>query len=498
MLNRTSLSSSDKLNCLAKVAVCQAHGGISQLSTEFNLSRKTIYQVKEAVSTALNNMLLESVTQSQITVDKAQIDRSIIALSITGANSIRDIVELLPTIYPGISQSFGYIQALQIKAQMNAAVFNSNVSLHDIVSGAIDELFCQNEPVLAGIDLDSGFLFSLAHELHRDGDTWAKILNQAKLQGLDLHHIVKDGGTGMAKGAMAIFPDAQMRDDVFHAMFIVSKAISKVEKRAYRLIGEEFQLELKIEKFEKKLAKSKNHEECEQVRSDIETFTEMLVLKSQKCDEAMERYAFAEKSRYHLHNALSSVHTEVIDFMSPEAAQSLLMLSAHFLAEASHPACDKAVTYLKNRLEGLTLATASVYEKQIALCEHYPRDTVALAFYFFEHERSLNKVSKMKLPVVHNKMMGAYHFIYNTLSGTNADQLMDQVKQMLMKRQRASSAIEGFNALLRPYRYVRKGVSQGFLELFKAWHNLRARRSGKHKGTSAYEVFISKILSIID
>ncbi|MFT5162806.1 MAG: hypothetical protein ACI9FJ_001383 [Alteromonadaceae bacterium] len=43
---------------------------------------------------------------------------------------------------------------------------------------------------------------------------------------------------------------------------------------------------------------------------------------------------------------------EVIDFMSPEAAQSLLMLSAHFLAQASHPKCDKAVTYLKNRLEG--------------------------------------------------------------------------------------------------------------------------------------------------
>jgi hypothetical protein len=63
---------------------------------------------------------------------------------------------------------------------------------------------------------------------------------------------------------------------------------------------------------------------------------------------------------------------------------------------------------------------------------------------------------------------------------------------MLMKRQRASRAIEGFNALLRPYRYVRKGVSQGFLELFKAWHNLRAQRSEKHKGTSAYEVLTGR------
>jgi hypothetical protein len=61
------------------------------------------------------------------------------------------------------------------------------------------------------------------------------------------------------------------------------------------------------------------------------------------------------------------------------------------------------------------------------------------------------------------------------------------VELLLDKRHRASSAIEGFNSLLRPYMDVRKGVSQGFLELLQAWHNLRTRRSGKHKGTSAYE-----------
>jgi len=58
---------------------------------------------------------------------------------------------------------------------------------------------------------------------------------------------------------------------------------------------------------------------------------------------------------------------------------------------------------------------------------------------------------------------------------------------LLKKRYRASSAIEGFNALLRPYLYLRKRVDQGFLELFKAWHNLRTRRWGRNKGKSAYE-----------
>ena len=69
-------------------------------------------------------------------------------------------------------------------------------------------------------------------------------------------------------------------------------------------------------------------------------------------------------------------------------------------------------------------------------------------------------------------------------------------KEVLHQRHRASSAIEGFNAALRPYLYVHKGATkraraasgtQGFLDLFRAWFNLRTRRWGRHKGTSAHE-----------
>jgi len=42
-------------------------------------------------------------------------------------------------------------------------------------------------------------------------------------------------------------------------------------------------------------------------------------------------------------------------------------------------------------------------------------------------------------------------------------------------------------AALRPYLYVHKGVTQGFLDLFRMYFNLRTRRWGRHKGTSAHE-----------
>ncbi|NQY64980.1 MAG: hypothetical protein HRT38_14865 [Alteromonadaceae bacterium] len=79
-------------------------------------------------------------------------------MSIVGPNSIRDIVEMISIAYPGVTRSFGYIQSVQIQAQENTKKFNAQVDSSCIKSIAIEEVFCQNEPVLEGIDLDSGYL----------------------------------------------------------------------------------------------------------------------------------------------------------------------------------------------------------------------------------------------------------------------------------------------------------------------------------------------------
>lgn len=48
-------------------------------------------------------------------------------------------------------------------------------------------------------------------------------------------------------------------------------------------------------------------------------------------------------------------------------------------------------------------------------------------------------------------MIGAYHYLRQALGNNECDMLMNKVEEFLDKRHRASSAIEGFNALLRPY-----------------------------------------------
>ncbi|MBL0711119.1 MAG: transposase [Colwellia sp.] len=478
ILDRTQLNSSDKLHLLAKSSVCQAYGDISQLSTEFNVSRKVIYKSKKDAHDILSAALTPAGNSKQINVDTQQLKRTIVALSIAGVNFIRSIENMIPIIYPGVTCSFGSIQALQIEAQTNAQAFNRTVELNTIDSGAIDEVFCQGEPVLAGIDLDSGYVFSLAHELYRDGDTWANTLNKAKSQGLDLKHIVKDGATGMAKGVKEVFPSVEQRDDAFHALYITTKSLGKVEKRAYRHIEQEHKLMRDIEK-------AKGDEKA--------TLVAELCLVSEACRKAVSRYDFAQAGYRYLQRALNSVHQNThFHLMSPKMAQTLLKLSVRNLKKSRHRDCSNAARYIKNRLRGLTLATADFYQKQQALSQDYSPELVALACYFFEYKRSLKKISAKKLPVVHTCMIGAYHYLRQALGDNESHTLMKKVEKLLDKRHRASSAIEGFNALLRPYMYVRKGVSQGFLELFQAWHNLRIRRNGKHQGTSALGVLTGK------
>ena len=85
------------------------------------------------------------------------------------------------------------------------------------------------------------------------------------------------------------------------------------------------------------------------------------------------------------------------------------------------------------------------------------------------------------------EMAGAYYLLSRELIDTEVTEIIGKIEQLLQTRHMASSAIEGFNATLRSYLYARKGVNQGFLELFRAWYNLRERLNGERKGISAYE-----------
>ena len=476
LLNRTSLAPSDKLNLLVKTITCQAHGAISFLSNDFAISRKAVYKARDAVLTALNELVCDKAQPQYITrvgVDKSQLRRAIVALSITSANSIRAIKEQIPIIYPGCTVSFGYIQGVIVEAQEQAEQFNKTVPLANIQSIAVDEMFSQGSPVLAGIDLDSGFLFSLSYEQYRDGATWARVLSEAKEQGMSPAHVVKDGAKGIAKGVEMAFDDIEQRDDAFHAVYLAGKSRLKLERKAYRAIEHEAHAEKKYRKASPDNKRSR---------------AKSLDWAKKKCSNAIERYTLAQQAVQKIRMAFCSVDFKTGKLITLTLAQQLLTQAIALLRQTQYRDCVSVSLYLENRIKGLTLATSATYQHLSALEGNYSESAISLACRIIERKRKLKKMSPWKRSQVTKEMAGAYYLLCRDLDEVVVDEIIIKVERLLQTRHMASSAIEGFNASLRSYLYVRKGVNQGFLELFKAWHNLRERRSGRHQGTSAYEL----------
>ncbi len=480
-LHRTPLTTSQKTQCAAiALAGQEVHGTISAISREFGISRPTVYEARSTV----DEMLREHFEQEpcayrpvRVEVDEAQLERAVVGLRVEGVNAIRPIEELLPILYPGVRLSYGKIQSILVQAEGQAKAFNGKADLSPIKNSALDEMFSQGDPVLAGVDLASGYLFGLELREGRSGEDWAEVLAQAKAQGLDLSVVVKDAAKGIATGVRTVFPEAEQRDDCFHVLYELNKVRRQLEQRAYGAIERE-------EDMEKALGKIRAKDQTRRLRQKRK-----IARTRGECQQAIARFDAFEAASAQVREALAYVDLNTGELRSAGQVQHLLAQAAQVLAGIDAPGCGKLAGYLTNRAPGLSLATAALNKQLRELTTAYPESVVSLACLIWRLVSECKERSAYCQRHENQRLLaGAYARLQALLgSSSRTDTLLDTVKGLLGRRYRASSAIEGFNAALRPYLYVHKGVTQNFLELFRAHYNLRTRRWGRHKGTSAHE-----------
>jgi len=479
-LHNTNLTTSQKIKFSSKALASQGeYGSISQLSQDYQTSRPTVYKAQETANKLLSTHFDKSQEQlkaKMIIVDEAQLNRAIIAMNIMSPNSLRAMEDLLPIIYPGISRSFGSIQSLLVEAQGKAKRFSDQVDLSAIENSAVDEMFSQGSPVLAGIDLHSGYLHSLNLCDGRTGEDWKNVLIQSKEQGLDLKVVVKDAAKGIANGVEQVFPDAQQRDDCFHVLYDMNKVRRFIKGQTYGAIENEYLIQKKLDKAGKK----KNE-------TQVTELTIIYAQAQEKCKIKIEQFDQFEKAAALIIESMQYVHPETGTIYTGDDVKVMMNKAAELLNEIKHYHCQKLAIYIKNRAQGISYATQALAENLNVLSNDYSQSQISHACLFLRLQDELKKYNVIKrYHSLYQFVLGLYHQL-KQIPTERLDNLLNTIRGLLEKRYRASSAIEGFNALLRPYLYLRKRVDQGFLELFKAWHNLRTRRWGRNKGKSAYE-----------
>jgi len=137
---------------------------------------------------------------------------------------------------------------------------------------------------------------------------------------------------------------------------------------------------------------------------------------------------------------------------SAQDAAEKLELAAGLLGSIDHHRATKVANYLDNRTPGLTLATDALHQKLLALGETWSPTDLSLACRIarlVEDARKPHRPGRKRGYPRH--LIGAYHLLRQRLGQEDSNALLDTVQTLLTQRHHASSAIEGFNAALRPY-----------------------------------------------
>ena len=301
-------------------------------------------------------------------------------------------------------------------------------------------------------------------------------LDRCQRQGLDLYIVVKDAALGIEAGVREIFPGAEQRDDCFHALYEMGKLKRQLEQRAYGAIRRVDEIQASIDKLKYRGRADKRRQLAQKQRWE-----------QQRCDEAIELFDPFEAAQRQATEAMEVVDLERGILRDASWMRAEIQAAAAKMLDMDDDKCRKVGRYINNRAPGLSLYAQQMNAELAEVASRYGWQVTILACIILRLIAELDRRKRMWCRRQDRQyLLGAYG-VLKQMAGPDTDAVLSDVEQVFIHRYRASSAIEGFNAALRPYLYVHKGVTQGFLELFRFYYNHRQRRWGRHKGTSAHE-----------
>ena len=191
---------------------------ITDIAKQHNVARGTVYHHKNKAEKAIESAYLENNDNKvlfYLPVTKQFIAQLIVALYVICKASCRDTIQFIKDIFD-YSVSVGQVHNTLDDATLHAMVRNDKIDLTPITDAASDEIFHQNNPILATVDIRSRFCASLSKELTRCQNAWGCELLDMQKQGFNPKTALIDGAKGLRSGYEQVFPDLDLQFDHFH------------------------------------------------------------------------------------------------------------------------------------------------------------------------------------------------------------------------------------------------------------------------------------------
>jgi hypothetical protein len=412
------------------------------------MSREYVYQQKEKVAQYVESLDTAEAEVPMLRLDKRSIDRIILLLTLDCQSPQSGIQRFFETIC-GKHISTGYISSVIKEATIRAQEFDAQVDLSGIRQGANDEIFQCGAPILTGIDPESTYTYLLEEASDRTAETWAIYLEDRKEQGLALETSINDGGAGLMAGIPRVFPDVEIQADTFHAVYGMGKEVSKLERKAYKLLNHECTL---MENLEGKRPRAKNKEALEEVQP--------------KAAEAVNLYDLI----YILFVWLK----ELLSF-SGYAIGEALALAEWILQEMDRLATDnpglrKEVGKVRKMLPSL-LSFIGRLEREM---ETAAKETgiPAEAFRLMYCQLSYSPESIQSSEILYRQVL---------ILGERYTEAKEEFDKLLKKIKKASSLVENLNGRIRVFIEVKRVIPTAFFVLLKVYFNTRRYKRSRCK-----------------
>lgn len=416
-------------------------------------------RVEQDPSAAVRDLCERVIPAQQILIaDEHFYEKMIISLALDGTASEEGIQRILENNFQK-HVSIGKISNILNQAARRAAEFDESVDLSGIRQGANDEIFQCGNPVLTGVDADTGYVYLLQPAADRTADTWENAMKICKSRNLELDVSISDFGTGLLGGIPKAFPDACIQPDLFHFLMEIGKEIASQERRVYAMLADYY-------KCEEALSGKRVHEKTFQKLLSLE---EKLSPAIERCDKLLTLYHWLREMTHYqgyCYQDVLSLCYWILDQMEDTAGITDKLRKV--LAKTRRNLPDVLI-YLERAEKAL---------REYAMRKGYPEEIFVLMYRmqgYHPGSQEYRSADRRLRHILKKKYADAYLEIEGILKGVK----------------RASSLVENLNGRLRRYMNLKRMIPEKFLTLLKVYFNTknyRRSRKAEHVGKSPLEL----------
>jgi hypothetical protein len=287
--------------------------------------------------------------------------------------------------------------------------------------------------------------------------------------------ITSDAGRGLAIGA-ALAQLACHAGDWFHPLHAAAWVSAQYERRAYAALAEQYDREALILRT--------------RTAQRLENHGRKYEAACVAADQAIERYDQWPQHYLQLRAGAAQFDWQTGQVCCPEQLQANLQaLASQFERWAEGTQAQALVSLLKHQAGALTAGLPHLQQALQPLQQAWGKEAAqivcrlwqALQDWAFPFWRSEQR-HQLEQAITESLAWASQHL------GQRLTTLQHLVAAILAQWPRTRSAIEGLNSLLRPFLNGRKQVAQGFLELFRFYHNTHPFVRGRRAGSSPLEL----------